>query len=62
MTAVQEAGAFTDAIGGAQLRVEYVEQEDAVRVFNANTNERIPTIPAFWFSWVSTHPDTELYK
>jgi len=62
MTAVQEEGSFTDTLGGVRLRVEYTEQEDAVRVFNANTNERIPTIPAFWFSWVSTHPKTELYR
>ncbi|MEX0649778.1 MAG: DUF3179 domain-containing protein [Candidatus Andersenbacteria bacterium] len=62
MTAVQEAGSFTETVGGVSLRVEYVKGEDAIRVFNADTNERIPTIPAFWFSWVSTHPETELYE
>lgn len=61
MTAVQEAGSLSETVGGVLLKVEYHEREDAVRIFRTDTGERIPTIPAFWFSWSSTHPDTELY-
>lgn len=61
MTAVQRAVSITETVGGVQLKVEYDGREDAVRIFRADTGERIPTIPAFWFSWASTHPDTELY-
>ena len=57
--AVKQAGSFTDTIGRATVTVAYEAASDSVTV--TSNGERLPTIPAFWFSWVATHPETALY-
>lgn len=60
--AVKEAGSFTDSVGGTSLQVTYVSDEDSVRIVDAASGERIAAVPAFWFSWAATYPNTELYQ
>lgn len=63
--AVKAAGGLEDSFAGHTIIVEYKKERDAVRIFERKddgTLERLTSIPAFWFSWASTHPNTELSK
>lgn len=63
--AVKKAGKIEDAFAGKTIVVEYEKAIDAIRLFEKKSDgtlERINPFGAFWFSWVATHPDTELYK
>jgi hypothetical protein len=33
-----------------------------VRMFKGDNRESLPYVGGFWFSWLSVHPDTELFK
>ena len=58
--AVKQAGSFADTIGETAVQVAYDAGSDSVTITSAG--ERLPAVPAFWFSWVATHPETELYQ
>lgn len=63
--AVKEQGTVEDNFAGKTIIAEYIEEIDAVRLFEKlddGTLERINPFANFWFSWVAVHPDTELYK
>ncbi len=52
-------GTTRDRLAGSTITIE---KDDAGRLsFSANDN-RIPSIPGFWFSWIAVHPNTELYQ
>ena len=63
--AVKKVGKLEDNFAGKTFVVEYVEDIDAVRIFEKmadGTLERVNPFPNFWFSWVAAHPETELFK
>jgi hypothetical protein len=60
----RDGGYVEDQFGGKTIVLRYEEGIDAVRVFEQELKglKRINPFPAFWFSWVAAHPQTELYK
>ena len=63
--AVERVGSVTEEFAGRQITAEFDEALRVVRLYEENsdgTRERLNPLPNFWFSWVSTFPDTELYK
>jgi len=66
VAAVRQAGEISESFAGTRLVVRYVDERGAVRVFEKQADggalERIPAVPAFWFSWSSAYPDTTVYK
>lgn len=52
-------GGETDVFAGRNLNITRTEA-GGVR-FEAN-GEPLTSIPAFWFSWLTVHPETELFK
>ncbi len=63
--AVKKLGKVEDYFENKTIVVQYEKDIDAVRIFEKNSDgtlERINPFGSFWFSWVATHPDTELFK
>lgn len=63
--AVKKDGEIADQFEGKTIVARYEKEIDAVRLFEKKadgTLERINPFGSFWFSWVATHPDTELLK
>lgn len=63
--AVKSAGTVFDTFAGRTLRVEYNASLDTVDLFEVKDNgeeTELTAIPAFWFSWAATYPNTELFK
>lgn len=63
--AVKEKGIVEDVFQGTTIILRHDRELDVVRVFKRlpdGQEERINPFSAFWFSWVSAYPDTELYK
>ena len=63
--AVKRVGKLEDVFAGHSLLVEYQAEIDSIRILDKKPDgsiERIAPVPAFWFSWVAVHPDTELLK
>ncbi|MCH8748240.1 DUF3179 domain-containing protein [Patescibacteria group bacterium] len=63
--AVKKAGQVEDTVAGQKLLVEYLAENEAVRISAINADgskERLGALPSFWFSWVAVHPKTDLYK
>lgn len=62
--AVKNKGEIKDEFGGKKIVLRYEKDLDVVRVYNIvnGEEERINPFSAFWFSWVSAHPETELLK
>ena len=49
-----------DEVGGVALVVDY-DPEHNYATLKAVSGEAVPVIYSFWFSWVATFPDTEVY-
>lgn len=62
--AVKEKGEVTDEFQNKTIVAKYDKQLDSVKLFERKDGklERLPTTSAYWFSWSSAYPDTELYK
>ena len=63
--AVKRARQVEDNFEGKRIVLKYESNIDAVRIFEKRPNgqlERINPITSYWFSWVASHPNTELYK
>ncbi|MBI3335149.1 MAG: DUF3179 domain-containing protein [Candidatus Portnoybacteria bacterium] len=63
--AIKKKGFLEDAFQDTTLVLQYEKDLDAVRMFKKKddgTRERINPFSAFWFSWASVHPQTEVYK
>ncbi len=61
---VKARGEVRDAFQSQKLLLRHDRELDAVRMFRERadgTLERINPFSAFWFSWSSVHPGTELY-
>jgi hypothetical protein len=54
-----------DVFEGKNFTLRYDEELDVTQIFEKFPNgaeERFNPFSAFWFSWASAHPDTEVYK
>ncbi len=62
--AVERSAPFEDEVAGRALEVDWDQSLGAVRVFEVvdGVRSRLPLSASFWFSWVSTYPDTSLFK
>lgn len=63
--AIKEKGTVEDVFEGQTIILRHDKELDVVRMFKKltdGTEERINPISGFWFSWVATHPETELLK
>ncbi len=63
-SAVQRDGVVEDTVASTTVIAEYDASLDVVRLFTTTEDgerERLNPFPSFWFSWVATHPNTELY-
>lgn len=64
---VQNAAPFADEFAGRQLLVDWDQDLAAVRVFDVTDSNapdermRLPLSASFWFSWVSTYPETTVF-
>lgn len=56
-----KAGETKDIFNGETIFIQK-KPEGEVRMFRGSQRESLPYIGGFWFSWLSVHPDTELYK
>lgn len=62
---VKNVGLVEDKFASKNLVIRYEKEIDAVRIFekkNDDSLERVNPFYSYWFSWVSAHPETELYK
>lgn len=62
--AIKQKGEVTDVFEGETLVVRYEKDIDAVRIYKQGPDglTRINPFSAFWFSWATAHPDTEVFK
>ncbi|MBD3251176.1 DUF3179 domain-containing protein [Candidatus Uhrbacteria bacterium] len=56
------AAPFKDTIGNATIFIERDEELNALRAVTSTGGQLLPASESFWFSWVATHPDTELWQ
>lgn len=56
---VIDSGTIHDTFAGTALVVTK-DNDGAVRITAGDA--LVPSVPAFWFSWIAVHPDTELYQ
>ena len=52
---------FRDMLAGVGLRIEYDKITQVAKFFNSETGEEIVPVYGFWFSWISVHPETDIY-
>ncbi|MBI2355875.1 MAG: DUF3179 domain-containing protein [Candidatus Doudnabacteria bacterium] len=63
--AVKAKGRIEDQFANQTIVAVYEKDLDVVRLFEKRPDgslQRLNPFAAFWFSWVSAHPGTELYK
>ena len=63
--AIKKLGELEDRFENKTIVARYEKEIDAVRLFEKKSDgvlERISPFGAFWFSWVASHPKTELLK
>ncbi|MEX0878095.1 MAG: DUF3179 domain-containing protein, partial [Candidatus Spechtbacterales bacterium] len=58
---VVKEGVTEDSVGGVGVKIEKSSVGE-FKFTKDDSGEIIPHINAFWFSWVSVHPETELFK
>jgi len=54
-------GVVHDKLDGVEIEVRFDAENNTTQVLNASGKE-IPAIMAYWFAWVTFHPDTRVYK
>jgi len=55
------AGETKDVFAGENISIQK-KSDGVVRIFRDEGEGPVKTVSGFWFSWVSAHPDTELYQ
>ena len=63
--AVKKVGEVRDEFARTKIILRHDKELDVVRMIKQlpdGGEERINPFSAFWFSWATAHPDTELYK
>ncbi len=63
--AVKRLGQATDIFEGKTIVLKYEKDIDAVRIYEKKPSgelTRINPLTGYWFSWVASHPNTELFK
>jgi hypothetical protein len=58
---VKNAKTINDEVNGNKIRVEWDEDLQTVKIFDADNN-RVSSFGHFWFAWAAFYPETELYK
>lgn len=61
----KERAVLTDMVAGKTIVLRYGRDLDVVRMYERlpdGREVRINPVSAFWFSWASAHPETELYQ
>lgn len=53
-------GTTTDTINGQTIAIEALA--DNTVLFKNDSGQRIPHVTGFWFSWVSVHPNTQVFQ
>ena len=59
-TLLREQTKLTDTVGSKKLRITYNPETENLTIVD-QTNQRIDTLPIFWFAWVAQYPETGLY-
>ncbi len=62
---VKKEKVVEDIFEGKNLILRYDNELDVTQIFEKlsdGSEERVNPFSAFWFSWTSAHPDTEIYK
>jgi hypothetical protein len=62
---IQERGEAVDEFAGKTIVLRYDAELEVSRMFERRsdgTEKRINPISGFWFSWVTAHPDTEVWE
>jgi hypothetical protein len=54
-------GEITDTLAGTEVTVRYNSEARSGAVYDQQGKE-IPSVIAFWFAWMSFHPEAEVYK
>lgn len=54
-------GKFVDNFAGLVLEIDYDKVTQTIDIRRADTKEEVVPDYGFWFSWISVHPDTEVY-
>ncbi|MBI2578851.1 MAG: DUF3179 domain-containing protein [Candidatus Aenigmarchaeota archaeon] len=52
---------ISDDVGGMKITVLWDKEINGVKIFD-ESGERISSFGSYWFSWLTAHPETELYK
>ena len=62
--ALKEKGEIEDIVAGKTIVAKYITEIESVRLFEKNDDKLtlLSPISAYWFSWASVHPDTEVYN
>jgi hypothetical protein len=56
---IQAAGSLTETVNGHTLEIVWDQTLDTARAFR--DKEPIPLLQSYWFAWVASHPETELF-
>jgi len=62
---IKEKGLVNDSLGGEKIQIKYIKDLDVVRMYTFNsdgTKQQVNPFPSYWFSWVASHPKTEVYQ
>lgn len=57
----QEKGSVKDNVGGQDIIIDYDAENQSAVIIDSQSNV-IPSTQAYWFAWVTFHPDTDLYQ
>lgn len=52
---------FTDTFAGVDLKISFDKTLKTIDIRRVDTNEEIVPFYGFWFSWISVHPESEVY-
>jgi len=50
-----------ETVGGKALTITYQPEGQSARVIETTTGKALPAVTAYWFAWVTFHPETEVY-
>lgn len=59
--AADDDGVIKDTIGDTAVRVEFDPDSKRGVVYDADTQEVIPSVAAYWWAWKDFYPETALY-
>jgi hypothetical protein len=59
---IDEARQFRDQFAGVELMVSFDENNETVDIRRTDNGEEVVPTYGFWFSWISVHPESEVYE